>query len=495
MKRKHIFVISGIALIVLVSVTLIALRIFSAEKNTESVLTDVPALSVPSSNSIPQSVPPAAKPISIRLGIWPDSASTDEVKLAEGYAEKMRQIFPNVRIVPAPCDLSNFEAFQFMAQSKTLPTVFSLVLYRPNNQFPFDYAADITEELAARGWDKAMNPKIKDLLSKDGKIYGIPADGYALGLMMNAELFEKAGLTAKDGSPIYPKTTDELIDAAQKIKKATGKAGLCLPVKDIMGSWQFTQIAWNFGAQLCSENNDGTFTANLDSPEAIAAMQFVKDLKWKFNVLTDQPEKEDWNTAFTALGKGDAAMCIAANDAVDQPTKLNGLAPDKLAMCAFPAGPKGDAYCLTSGTMYAFSKDAAPDEINACLDYLELAGKSPVETDAVLAQRKTDFANRKASGIPVLPRFPLWTDKTDPFDAIPPEYSNVSKTMFQPFFQAITEPTPKLRLEEPGSASSLYLELVPVLQKVVTDKNANVETLMKKADLNLQLALNQQYRK
>ncbi len=45
----------------------------------------------------------------------------------------------------------------------------------------------------------------------------------------------------------------------------------------------------HFGATLCTQNDDGTFTAHLDSDEAIAAMEYVKSLKWDYDVLTADP--------------------------------------------------------------------------------------------------------------------------------------------------------------------------------------------------------------
>lgn len=36
-------------------------------------------------------------------------------------------------------------------------------------------------------------------------------------------------------------------------------------------------------------------------------MNYVKDLKWKYDVLTSDPTSEDWGTGFTQLGTGAAA--------------------------------------------------------------------------------------------------------------------------------------------------------------------------------------------
>lgn len=428
--------------------------------------------------------------IAIKLGIWPDSKQTDEIGLYEGYSAKMKELHPNVIVEPASFkfDMNNFYT---MAQAGTLPTIFEAQIWNYDKNLFFNNLADISEELAARAWDKAMNPSLRDCLSINGSIYGIPRDGYALGLMMNVDLFRKAGLVDAKGYPMYPKTTDELTVIARKIKAATGKAGICILAGDFAGCWQYEQIAMNFGATLCIPNGDGTYKANLDSEDAIAAMKYIKDLKWKYDVLTAEPSKEDWNSGFTALGKGGAAMYMGANDAVNQPTQVNGLTPDKLAMCAFPAGPKGNAHCLMGSSGYYFSKAATPDEINACLDYLEVMGKSPVISEGLTQSMRKAAQNNAANGIPTIPRFPCWVNKEyiDTENAVINEFANVDPRMFEPYVNAVMGPAYKLSFEAPGSTSDLYMALLDVLHAVIADKNSDVASLMKAADIKYQQAL------
>ena len=324
-------------------------------------------------------------------------------------------------------------------------------------------------------------------MSKDGRVYGIPRDGYALGLMLNVELFEQAGLVDSEGLPIYPKTWDELAQTAKTIKDKTGAAGLCLLAMDNAGGWHFSNIAWNFGATLTLVDENGKYIANLDTPEAIAAMEYVKSLKWEYDVLTADPTVENWGTGFTQLGTGGAAMYMAANDAVNQPTYNNGLPVDKLALVPMPAGPNGDQYSLSGGTPYMFSKDATPEQISAALDYLVLMGKGPVlNEEGIRANNQYCVDN----GIPVIPRFPAWAsdDLKAAEDALVAEYSNVDMRLYNDYFNILKKPG-NLRQEEPGATQEMYAQLTNVLQAVITDKNADVASLMKTANENYQRIL------
>lgn len=431
----------------------------------------------------------AAEDTVLTLGIWPEDTKTDEIAVHEGYVKTFNETHPNVKVVPAYYKYAT-DTFVPMAEAGNLPVIFETWFTEPQKLINGEFVADITDILNERGWADAINPSIRDIFSKDGRIYAIPRDGYALGLMVNADLFAEAGLVDENGVPLFPKTMDELAETAKKIKDATGMAGIVILAKDNAGGWHFSNIAWNFGATLVTENEDGTFTANLNSPEAIEAMEWVKSLKWDYDVLTPDPTNEDWGTGFAALGAGTAAMYIAANDATDQPTRNYGLPAGSLAMGAIPAGPRGDQYSLSGGTPYVFSKDATPDQINAALDYLEVMGKAPVVSETSIAGWEAAYAQKAAENLPVIRRFPCWVNQEviDAEQAVIDKYANVKPEMFEQYFNA-TEKEGNLRVEEPGLTQDMYAELTKVLQAVLTDADADVAALMTTANDNYQALL------
>ena len=434
---------------------------------------------------------PKAEPVTVTLGIWPEDTLTEDIKVYEGYVDTLKTTNPNVTYKPAYYKYAA-DTFMPLVQSGNTPTIFETWFTEPQKLIKAGAVADITDELQARGWLDKMNPAIRSILSdENGRVYGIPRDGYALGLMLNVELFEEAGLVDTDGYPIYPKTWTELAETAKTIKEKTGSAGLCLLAKDGAGGWHFSNIAWAFGATLCVANDDGTYKANLNSPEAIKAMEYVKSLKWDYDVLTADPTNEDWGTGFTQLGTGNAAMYIGANDAVAQPTQTSGLPVDKLAICPIPAGDGGQ-FSLYGGTPYMFSKDATSEEINAALDFLEVMGRAPEVNDNVVAGLKADAQNRVNNGVPVIQPFPCWTnqDYIDAQLAVVNEFQNVDPKMFQSYFEATS--SEGLRVEEPGLTQEMYSELTNVLQAVLTDKNADVKALMDTANSNYQAMLDAQ---
>ena len=460
------------------------------EDGTKEPATDAPkATEAPSGDTDVTTAPEeTAEPFEISLGIWPEDTNTVAIELHEGYVKTFNETHPNVTVKPAYYKYA-VDTFVPLAESGGLPTIFETWFTEPQKLINGGFVADITDILEERGWIDKMNPSIKDLLSKDGRIYGVPRDGYALGLYVNVAMFREAGLVDENGVPVYPKTWTELAETAKKIKDATGQAGFCLLARDAAGGWHFSNIAWAFGATFVTEEG-GKYTATVDTPEAIAAMEYVKSLKWEYDVLTADPTMENWGTGFQQLGTGVAGMYIAAADAVDQPTLINGLPAEDLAIVPLPAGPNGEQYSLSGGPPYMFSADATPEQINAALDYLEVMGKAPIVTDASIDGMKKDAQTKIENKVPIIPPFPAWIaqDIIDAQNAIVTEFGNVDMNLYNDYFNFIKQEG-ALRPEEGGDTQALYAELTKVLQAVVTDENADVAALMKTADENYQKTL------
>ena len=486
MTRKNLFktFIAGILLVSLAGTTACIVpdkhkETATSEETTKAAETQAPETQAPGTQAAETQAP--ADEVTIKLGIYPQEGSDEELfALHDGYIAQLTADNPNIKIEKAPYTYA-VDTFVPLAESGNCPTVFETWYTEPKKLISGKYIRDITDILNERGWLDKMNPSVRKLLSdENGRVYGVPRDGYVLGLMVNVDMLKAAGLVDENGVPKYPATWDELAQDAKLIKDATGQAGLCLLAKDNAGGWHFSNIAWAFGANLVTENNDGSYTSNLDSAEAIAAMEYVKSLKWDYDVLTADPTTEDWNTGFEHIAAGSAAMYMAANDAVNQPVE-KGLEMDKFGLGALPAGP-GGAYGLTGGTPYVFAKEATDAQVNAALDYLVLMGKSPVVNDTVKQGILDGAKTNNERGIPVIQSISGWNSPE--LDAAQAEalekYGNVNEALYASYFDFIKNGN--IKAEEPGMTGQMYGILTKVLQEVITNKDADVAGLMKSAD-------------
>lgn len=428
----------------------------------------------------------------ITLGNWPADTATDAEKAVfEGYKNTMAKQYPNVTLVPAyfSYTLSNYVP---MAKAGTAPNIFQPPFTDPQLLISQGLVGDVTDALEDIGVLDKFSDSYKEMLAdENGRIYGLPRDGYVLGLHINIDLFREAGLMTEDGLPMYPKTLQELAEYGQIIREKTGMAGLVLPVSETYGGWLFTNIAWNFGcvgnSALEYQDETGRWVCNFTSDECVAAMNYIRDLRWTYDILNADCTTTDWAKSHDLLGTGLAAMNFAADDCVDQPTANKGLPVEDFALVPFPEGPNG-RYALAGGTCYMFSPDITDDQATALMAYLKILGKLPFLDDDIVAGMRADYAAKKDRGAPVILAISAWND--DEYnaakDAVIEEYSNVDMRLYDDFFDSISEGTITLRAEEPVFAQQLYRELTSVMQRVITRENADVVKALQEAQESFQ---------
>jgi len=435
----------------------------------------------------------------ITLGNWPpDTAADAEKALFEGYKATMAKQYPNVTLVPDyySYSLSNYVP---MAKGHTAPSIFQPPFTDPQLLISQGLVGDVTDALEQFGVLDQFSPSYVEMLAdENGRIYGLPRDGYVLGMHINIDLFREAGLMTEDGLPMYPKTLQEMAEYGQIIKQKTGKAGLVFPASETYGGWLFTNIAWNFGCvgenALEYQDEDGRWVCNFTSPQCIAAMEFMRDLRWKYDILNADATTTDWAGAHSLLGTGEAAMNFAADDSVDQPTANKGLPVDSFALIPFPAGPEG-RYALAGGTCYMFSPDITDDQAVALMAYLKVLGKLPFLDDQIIAGMRADYAAKRDRGAPVLPAISAWTDEdyNAAKQAIINEFCNVDMRLYSDFFDSLSQGTISLKSEEPIFAQQLYRELTAVVQRMITREGADVVKALRKAEESFQEYLDDEY--
>lgn len=189
-------------------------------------------------------------------GTWPEESAVDGVKDMEAFRDDFQTENPDIVIVDDAGNYIDPQTYAAKANAKQLPTFNYMMFTDVKANAKAGYLRDITEIMKKNGLDTALNDQMLDLVTYDGKIYGIPDNAYAQGLEINLNLFEQAGLI-ENGKPKVPNTWQELAETAKVIREKTGKAGYALPTINNQGGWHFMNIAWSYGVEFMKQENDG----------------------------------------------------------------------------------------------------------------------------------------------------------------------------------------------------------------------------------------------
>lgn len=421
--------------------------------------------------------------IMVSIGGWPEKDGREKDNCEKQKAE-YEEANPQFTIVP---DNWKFDLKSFYAKAAggQLPTLYTTHFTEASQLISAGYAADLTDTLKKHNIYDSFNKDIIKLLSKDDKVYGFPIAAYALGISGNVELMTAAGLVEADGTPKQPKDWSELAEFAVKIKKATGKPGFAIPTSNNCGGWIFMPIAWSYGVEFMKKDGD-KWVATFNTPEAAAALQYVKDLKWKYdvfpsNVLIDQSEYHK------LFGTGNVGMIIEGD--VSKRVMTYGMTKDQIVMMAMPSGPKKHV-TLLGGTLFAVSNKATEDQIDGALKWAEMS-YTPFLSDKYKANlEKSTNASLEKGELIGIKAISTWNDTAETIkyrnDYIDSK-ANINTNHIKLYNDFLANPGDcELRAEESVCAQELYSVLDNCIQEVLTNKDADCAALLEKANADFQ---------
>lgn len=419
------------------------------------------------------------------VGEWPTETTPESLERHNNLKDSFMEKYDDVNVVP---DTYKFDTktFNLKASGGQLPNLYLTPFTEIKQVVKSGYAADITEAMKKYGYDKALSPMLLEMVTDDdGKIYGVPTFAYAQGLYINKKMFKEAGLVNSDGSVMVPDTYEELAEFAKIIKEKTGEAGYCIPTTNNCGGWHFMNIAWSYGVEFMKEREDGTWEATFNSPECVAALQYIKDLKWKYDTLPDDSviDQQGMQKKFAV---GQAAMMFSAPPTIELASKYN-MNIDDIFVTRMPAGEKG-RFSQMGGGIWMFSGDSTEKEIDAGMRWLDFTGNGPTLSDERIANKIEGYKSTLSSNGIVLDRtaFPVWVneDRVNKEAEIAAEYANINPADYEQYY-AFEDVT--IKAEEPMCCQQLYSVLDKCIQEVITNKNADCAELIKAAAEDFQV--------
>ncbi|MFJ9581506.1 extracellular solute-binding protein [Streptomyces sp. NPDC101191] len=163
--------------------------------------------------------------------------------------------------------------------------------------------ADVTAEFGAWADAKDTDPTARASVTVDGKVYGAPLFVGVRALYYRTDVFKELGLTA-------PKSQDELIATAKKVRKAKPELyGLAVGGAYTYGAMPFI---WAHGGELATV--EGTsYKAAVNSAAARKGIAAYTSLFGDDNCPAAKCAQMGGNATVTAFASGKAAMAIGGD--------------------------------------------------------------------------------------------------------------------------------------------------------------------------------------
>lgn len=428
----------------------------------------------------------SAKKISLSIGGWPAKTNKSGIVEYNAYTSAFEKLYPNVKIVPDSLTWWSDGAAPFYAAAAAgqLPNFNTVPFTDPKRMIEQGYARPIGPQLKEAGWLKYLKPAYLAITSQNGKIYGVPDGAYTMGLLVNIDVFKKAGLMSKSGVPEFPKTWAQLAQDAVIIKKKTGAVGFFFPTTDNQGGWQFDDIAWAYGMKAETKVK-GKWEATFDDAGGVAALQYLKNLRWKYNVL-EPNVLGTVNNAQQLAGTNDLGMYLGTPGYQNGSIQNYHMPVNDAGEGQMPGGPDG-IHAQTGGAVVMFSAKSTNAQVLAGLNWLAVTGFSPNASKTVLQGFKEGLITSKKLGLSIGPQnTTVWKADAPVVQAenkLNAQYTNVTMAYWNDYLDHSSQ---DIQAEPPVDAQEYYAVLDGAIQEVLTNKNANPKAVLQKAAADFQ---------
>ncbi|WP_161632190.1 extracellular solute-binding protein [Nakamurella lactea] len=437
-----------------------------------------PAASSPAASN-PNVLDPNTKVTLNVVGLLPGS-KPDAIKALADEVAQFQKENPNITVKTHDYE---WKATTFAADlaGGTLPTVFEIPFTDGKTLIANEQIADMQPYLDQLAYAKEFNKNVLQYgQGPNGDVYAIPAKSvYGVGLHYNRELFTQAGL-----DPDKPPTSwDEVRAAAKAIAGKTGQAGFAQMSQNGTGGWQLTVDTYARGGRV--ETNDGDkATATVNNDQTKAALQFLHDLRWTDNSMGAN-FNYDWGSINQAFAAGKVGMYTSGQDVYTSLVQTNNIDPKSYGLTMIPL-QGADSGVLGGGTMAAVTATASSDEKAAAIKWIDFHYlRKYTDQTAAVALAKIQLASKQPVGTPELPIFSEQQYETYKSWIAP--LVNVPLDQMTGFTDKILDAT---LVNEPAVATQdVYAALEPVVQAVLTNKDANIDALLNDANSKAQRAI------
>jgi ABC-type glycerol-3-phosphate transport system substrate-binding protein len=394
---------------------------------------------------------------------------------------EFQKAHPSIKVKPVEYQWTG-PTFAAKLAAGTLPTVFEVPFTDARTLGDNGQLADLTSYVKALPYFSKYNKAVlAEGTDSKGHIVALPKGAYAQALHYNRKLFAQAGL-----NPNKPPTTwAQVVTDALAISQKTGKAGYVQMAKDDnTAGWILTTLVYALGGRM--EQGIGTKAkATLNNPQTVAALNLLHHMRWTDNSMGSNFDY-GWSDINQAFAAGNVGMYISGSDVYTNLVQASNIDPSIYGLAALPLAKNKKAGVLGGGTLAAVKPSASSAERAAAVKWLDFYYEEPlISKPQAIRNARTLVANKQPVGVPALPLFnKVQYDLSQTW--IKP-FINVPIGQMKPFTTGIFNQT---LIPEPEAATqSVYHSLDAVVEAVLTDKNANIQSMLQQANSAAQTAI------
>jgi multiple sugar transport system substrate-binding protein len=417
---------------------------------------------------------PVSITVTIDAGLQPEAIAAFDTQISQFETK-----YPNIKVKR---EEYTWTAPTFAARlaGGTLPTVFVTAFTDGRALIARKQVADISSEVAKLPYANKFNKEvIAEGQDQSGKIEMVPISAYGQALHYNRALFTEAGL-----DPNKPPTTwDEIRADAKQIADKTHMAGYAVMDKGNTGGWILSTESYAFGGRMSTPNGDKQ-TATVNNPATQQVLQMIHEMRWTDNSMGAN-FSYDWGGINQAFAAGKIGMYITGGGTYQNLATQNNIKKSDYGLTVIPLQGT-DAGVLGGGTLAGVSAKATKAQQAAAVKWIDFYYMQKLTTEAgAVLDAKTLAEAKQPVGSPLLPVFDKAT--YDQVQTWIKDYIDVPLDQMTTY--TTNEFNQPLIPEPPVATQDLYHALDPVVQTVLTDKNANITDLLTKANTKVQTIL------
>jgi len=422
-----------------------------------------------------------AKSVTISVASLIPGSSAAAVQQFNAQVAQFEQANPSIHVQPVEYQWTG-PTFAAKLAAGTLPTVFEVPFTDARTLGENGQLADLSSYVKKLPYYAKYNPAVlAEGTTSKGKIVALPKGAYAQALHYNRALFRQAGLNPNQP----PATWGQVITDAKQIAQRTGKAGYAEMAKgDNTGGWILTTVVYSLGGRMESGAGAGA-RATLDNPLTVQALNMLKKMRWTDNSMGANFDM-GWSDINQQFAAGNIGMYISGSDVYTNLVQASNIDPSIYGLAPIPLAKNTNAGVLGGGTLVGVKPSVGSAEKAAAVKWIDFFYEQPlVSKSQAIRNAQTLVANKQPVGVPALPIF----DKSqyDLANTWIRPFINVPLIQMKPFTSGVFKQ--KLIPEPSVATQSVYHALDPVVQAVLTDKNADVNSLLSQAESAAQSAI------